>query len=150
MGHDKIAVVDFGGQYAHLIASKIRRMQVLAEVFQPEAPLAAFRQCKGIILSGSPALASAGTDSGLTPGVMDLDVPILGLCFGHQEIARHYGGRVEHTQSEYGVANLSTAAGASTLFAGMAPDEIVWMSHGDSVTALPDGFVEIGWTPSSL
>lgn len=149
MGHDKIAVVDFGGQYAHLIASKIRRMQVLAEVFQPEAPLAAFRQCKGIILSGSPALASAGTDSGLTPGVMDLDIPILGLCFGHQEIARHYGGRVEHTQREYGVANLSTAAGASPLFAGMAPDEIVWMSHGDSVTALPDGFIEIGWTPSS-
>ena len=96
MKHDAIAVIDFGGQYAHLIATKVRRLHVLAEIRQPEDPPDALAGYKGIILSGSPSLASFGDDAGFDTRIFDLDLPILGLCFGHQEIAKHYGGEVTH------------------------------------------------------
>jgi len=143
MEHDRIAVVDFGGQYAHLIAAKVRRLRVLAEIVDPEAPLEALRAYRGVILSGSPALSAHGEGADYTAGLLDLPVPILGLCFGHQEIAKRYGGRVEHTRREYGVARLRVT-GESPLLAGLGPEETVWMSHGDSVTELPEGFVELG------
>ncbi|MBW2526218.1 MAG: glutamine-hydrolyzing GMP synthase [Deltaproteobacteria bacterium] len=143
MRHAKIAVVDFGGQYAHLIATKIRRLQVLAEIRQPEDRLDAYAGYRGIILSGSPALASQGDEGGYDPALLDLEVPILGFCFGHQEIAKHYGGRIEFTRREYGPARLCTS-GESQVFAGLPAEHTVWMSHGDSVTELPGGFVEIG------
>src|SRR5512135_1750631 len=143
MNHDKIAVIDFGGQYAHLIATKVRRLRVLAEILQPEDPVEAFAPYRGIILSGSPALASHGEESAYDHLIYDLPIPILGFCFGHQEIAKHYGGQVEHTQREYGPAILRTA-GQSPIFEGLGPDETVWMSHGDTVTVLPEGFEEAG------
>ena len=145
--HDAIAVVDFGGQYAHLIATKIRRLGVLAEIRQPEDPIEAFRPFKGIILSGSPALSSHGEDSGYTKAVYDLDVPILGLCFGHQEIAKHYGGTVVHGGREWGRADLHLQ-GDHPLFTGLGPVEQVWMSHFDSVSELGPGFRELGYTTS--
>ena len=83
MAHDKIAVVDFDGQYAHLIATKVRRLEVLAEIRQPEDPIEAFDGYNGILLSGSPSLSSFGEDSDYTRGIYDLQVPILGFCFGH-------------------------------------------------------------------
>jgi len=89
MQHDTIAVIDFGGQYAHLIATKIRRRGVRAEIRQPEDPVEAFEGYRGIIISGSPSLASRGEDSQYTKAIYDLEVPILGFCFGHQEIAQH-------------------------------------------------------------
>ena len=92
MKHDAIAVIDFGGQYAHLIATKVRRQHVLAEIKQPEDPTSEFAEYKGIIISGSPALSSQGEDSGYNKEIYDLDIPIVGFCFGHQEIAKHYGG----------------------------------------------------------
>ncbi|MBI5532086.1 MAG: glutamine-hydrolyzing GMP synthase [Deltaproteobacteria bacterium] len=143
MQHDRIAVIDFGGQYAHLIANKIRRMHVLAEIRQPEDPVSAYRGYQGIVISGSPALASQGEDSGYDKGFFELDIPILGLCFGHQEVAKRYGGRVEHAQREYGFAKMKVL-GDSPIFAGLGPQEVVWMSHGDTVTELGEGFVEIG------
>jgi len=143
VSHDTIAVVDFGGQYAHLIATKVRRLDVLAEIRQPEDPIETFRGVRGIILSGSPALSAHDEDSAYTKELYDLPVPILGFCFGHQEIAKHYGGKVEHTRREYGPARLRIKGG-SPVFAGLDPVETVWMSHGDSVTQLPAGFAEIG------
>ncbi len=142
MAHDRIAVVDFGGQYVHLIATKVRRLEVLAEIRQPEDPPSAYQGFRGIILSGSPALASRGDELELDRAVLDLEVPILGLCFGHQQIASHYGGRIEHTRREYGLARLRVSA-PTEIMAGMPTDQVVWMSHGDSVTALPPGFVEV-------
>ncbi len=147
MDHDAIAVVDFGGQYAHLIATKIRRLGVLAEIRQPEDPLDDFRSFNGIILSGSPALSSHGEDSEYTKGVYTLDVPILGLCFGHQEIAKHYGGTVVHGGREWGKADLHLQ-GDHPIFKGLGPVEQVWMSHFDSVSALGAGFRELGYTTS--
>ncbi|HNU69622.1 MAG TPA: glutamine-hydrolyzing GMP synthase, partial [Myxococcota bacterium] len=96
MKHDSIAVIDFGGQYAHLIATKVRRAGVLAEIRQPDDPTDMFRGYKGVILSGSPSLSAFGEDSEWNKEVFELDIPILGFCFGHQEIAKYYGGRVEH------------------------------------------------------
>ena len=106
MRHDKIAVVDFGGQYAHLIATKVRRLGVLAEILQPEDPVERFLPYRGIILSGSPSLSAFGEDSDYTREIYDLPVPILGFCFGHQEIAKQYGGEVVHGGREWGPAEL--------------------------------------------
>ena len=147
MQHDAVAVVDFGGQYAHLIATKIRHLGVLAEIRQPEDPIEAFQGFKGIVLSGSPALSSQGEDSAYTKALFDLDIPILGLCFGHQEIAKHYGGEVIHGGREWGKADLHLV-GEHPLFAGLGPKEQVWMSHFDSVAALGPGFRELGYTTS--
>jgi GMP synthase (glutamine-hydrolysing) len=143
--HDRIAVVDFGGQYAHLIATKVRRQRVLAEICQPEDSIEVFRQYQGIILSGSPALSSQGEDSEYTKAIYDLDIPILGFCFGHQEIAKHYGGTVVHGASEWGHANLHLAR-EHPLFAGLSDVQQVWMSHYDSVTAVGPDFEELGYT----
>jgi len=143
--HDTIAVIDFGGQYAHLIATKIRRHGVRAQIRQPEDEIEAFRAYRGIIISGSPSLASHGEDSEYTKEIYDLDVPILGFCFGHQEIAQHYGGQVTHGGREWGKADLSVETD-HPLFNGLARVEQVFMSHYDSVTAIGPGFRELGRT----
>jgi GMP synthase (glutamine-hydrolysing) len=145
MTHDAIAVIDFGGQYAHLIATKIRRLRVLAEIRQPEDPTDAFRRYKGIILSGSPSLSAFGEDSAYNKAIYDLDVPIFGFCFGHQEIAKHYGGTVVHGGREWGPADLQVVAD-SPIFRGLGATERVWMSHFDSVTSVGPGFEEVGFT----
>lgn len=140
--HDRIAVVDFGGQYAHLIATKVRRQRVLAEIRQPDDPVEAFDGMKGIILSGSPSLAS-GDEGGFNHAILDLPVPILGFCFGHQEIAKRYGGAVQHCRSEYGPARLEVT-GETPIFAGLPREQTVWMSHQDTVVSVGGGFAEIG------
>jgi len=146
--HDTIAVIDFGGQYAHLIATKVRRLGILAEIRQPEDPIEVFTNYRGIIISGSPSLSAHGEDSEYTKEVYDLDVPILGLCFGHQEIAKHYGGKVVHGGREWGKANLQLT-GDHPLFKGLGPVEQVWMSHFDSVVEVGPEFKELGYTPST-
>ena len=148
MQHDRIAVVDFGGQYAHLIATKVRRQHVLAEIRQPEDPIEQFREYKGIILSGSPALSSHGEDSDYTKAIYELPIPILGFCFGHQEIAKHYGGQVIHGAPEWGKAKLHVLR-EHPLFAGLGRQEQVWMSHYDSVVAVGPDFEELGYTELS-
>jgi len=139
---DKIAVIDFGGQYAHLIANKIRRLHVLAEIRQPEDPTDLFAQYRGIIFSGSPAFSAHDQDSDWNKGVFDLEIPILGFCFGHQEIAKHYGGKVEQRGREFGPAEIEIYR-ESPIFKGLGPRETVWMSHNDTVTEIPEGFVEL-------
>ena len=145
MQHDTIAVIDFGGQYAHLIATKIRRLGVLAEIRQPEDPIDAFHGYKGIIISGSPALSSHGEDQDYTKEIYDLDLPIVGFCFGHQEIAKHYGGEVIHGGREWGRAELQIQ-GEHPLFSGLGPSEQVWMSHYDSVASVGPDFHELGYS----
>ena len=145
MVHDSIAVIDFGGQYAHLIATKVRRRGVLAEIRQPEDPIDAFLGYRGIIISGSPSLASQGEDSAYTKEIYDLDTPILGFCFGHQEIAKHYGGRIVHGGREWGPADLHLDTDHD-LFRGLGPVEPVWMSHYDSVVEVGPDFQELGYT----
>ena len=143
--HGQIAVVDFGGQYAHLIATKVRRLRVLAEIRQPEDPIELFRGYRGIIISGSPSFSSMGEDSGYTKAIYDLDIPILGFCFGHQEIAKHYGGEVVHGGREWGRARLHIVRD-HPLFEGLSRVEPVFMSHYDSVVSVGPGFEELGYT----
>ncbi len=143
--HDTIAIIDFGGQYAHLIATKVRRQGVFAEILQPEDPIEAFRGHKGIIISGSPSLASHGEDADYNKDIYDLDIPILGFCFGHQEIAQHYGGKVIHGGREWGYSELQTQQ-SHPLFSGLSSRETVWMSHFDSVAEIGPDFQEIGVT----
>ena len=143
--HDAIAVVDFGGQYAHLIATKIRRQHVLSEIRQPEDDLQEFSHYKGIILSGSPSLSSQGEDSAYNKAIFDLDVPILGFCFGHQEIAKHYGGEVVHGGQEWALAEMHLNR-PHPLFKNLGPRETVWMSHFDSVARIGPDFEELGYT----
>jgi len=145
MQHDAIAVIDFGGQYAHLIATKVRRSRVLAEIRQPEDSTDEFRKYRGIILSGSPALSSFGEDSAYNKEIFELDVPILGFCFGHQEIAKHYGGQVVNGKQEWGHADLHLTR-EHPLFAGLGEVEQVWMSHFDSVVEVGPDFEELGYT----
>jgi GMP synthase (glutamine-hydrolysing) len=145
--HDSVAVLDFGGQYVHLIATKIRALGVHAEIREPDDPVDSFRDYRGIVLSGSPSLSAFDHDGDWSRGVLDLGLPVLGFCFGHQEIAKHGGGKVEHTKREYGAAKLQLVSD-SPLFAGLGPEELVWMSHGDSVTSLGEGFVEVGYSGS--
>ena len=143
--HDTIAIIDFGGQYAHLIATKVRRQGVFAEIRQPEDPIEAFSRYSGIIISGSPSLASHGEDADYTKEIYDLDIPILGFCFGHQEIAQHYGGKVVHGGREWGSSALQVSTD-HPLFSGLSSRETVWMSHYDSVTEIGPDFKEIGVT----
>ncbi len=145
MHHDKIAVVDFGGQYAHLIATKVRRLNVLAEIRQPEDTIEEYSGFSGIILSGGPALLSHGDDADYNPEILNLDVPILGLCFGHQEIASYYGGQVSHGGREWGHAELYIVRD-HPLFDGLEKTQQVWMSHFDSVSEIGPEFEELGYT----
>ncbi|MCB0333864.1 MAG: glutamine-hydrolyzing GMP synthase [Bdellovibrionales bacterium] len=145
MQHDTIAVVDFGGQYAHLIATKLRLQNIHAEIRQPEDPIEAFTSCKGIILSGSPALSSHGEDSEYNKAIYDLDIPILGFCFGHQEIAKHYGGTVVNAQQEWGRAQLHILL-EHPLMKGLDRVEQVWMSHNDTVASIGPDFEELGYS----
>ncbi len=145
MKHDTIGVIDFGGQYAHLIATKVRRLQVLAEIRQPEDPIDDFLKYKGIIISGSPSLLSQGDESEYNKAIFDLDVPIVGFCFGHQEIAKYYGGEVVHSGREWGHATLHTTRD-HPLLKGLNPKEQVWMSHFDSVSKIGPDFFELGYS----
>jgi GMP synthase (glutamine-hydrolysing) len=149
MSHQKVAVLDFGGQYAHLIAAKLRSMAVCAELVDSTTPAEELGGYAGLILSGSPSLASRGEGGDYDHAIFDLDVPILGLCFGHQEIAKRYGGEVAHTGSEFGPAVLHVDGSRCPLLRGLEERETVWMSHQDTVATLPAGFVELGHTMAS-
>ena len=148
MSDAQIAVIDFGGQYAHLIATKVRRQGVLAEIRQPDDPVEAYSGYKGIIISGSPLLASMGEDSDYTREIYDLPIPIIGFCFGHQEIAKHYGGEIISGGREWGKADLHLIDG-HPLFDGLGPVEQVFMSHYDSVVSVGEGFEELGYSKAT-
>ncbi|MBU1220097.1 glutamine-hydrolyzing GMP synthase [Myxococcota bacterium] len=136
-----IAVMDLGGQYAHLIAAKLRSLGYYSEICDPEDDIT--EEYAGIILSGSPALSSSDEDEGPLFQLLERNVPILGFCFGHQEIAKHYGGRVIHGLEEFGPAVLRIK-GKSPIFHGIPEESIVFMSHGDTVVEISDEFSEIG------
>ncbi len=142
---NKILVVDLGGQYCHLIANRIRRLGVYSEIVQPEAPLETFRNCKGIILSGSP-YSIVSEEVAFSKEVYRLGIPMLGLCYGHQMFARDLGGSVARQKAEFGFAEMDIKK-ESTIFEGLGKKEVVWMSHHDKVGRVPPGFEVIGTTP---
>ncbi|MDD5162635.1 MAG: glutamine-hydrolyzing GMP synthase [Candidatus ainarchaeum sp.] len=143
---ETIAVVDFGGQYAHLIARRVRQLNVFSEIIAPDSAIEEFKRFRGIILSGGPASVYDEKAPVLDKKVFSLGIPILGICYGHQLLAKELGGKVERAGvREYGVASLHKK-GNKGIFSSLPAATNVWMSHGDFVSALPEGFEVIGST----
>jgi GMP synthase (glutamine-hydrolysing) len=137
-----VLVVDLGAQYAQLIARRIRECHVYSEIVAHDLPVSelAARRPAGIVLSGGPASVYEAGAPALDPGVFELGVPVLGICYGHQLMAQTLGGEVAATgQREYGRTLLHVTE-PGVLLEDLAADEQVWMSHGDAVTRAPEGF----------
>jgi GMP synthase (glutamine-hydrolysing) len=136
-----VLVVDFGAQYAQLIARRVRECHVYSEIVPYDArpeDLAA-RRPAGVILSGGPASVYEPGAPALNRGVLDLGVPVLGICYGQQAMAQVLGGEVAATGArEYGKTSLR--AGGGLLFRDLPSEQVVWMSHGDTVVEAPEGF----------
>jgi GMP synthase (glutamine-hydrolysing) len=134
-------VVDFGAQYAQLIARRVREARVYSEVIPHSATIDEIkaRDPQAIVLSGGPASVYAEGAPQLDPAVFDIGVPVFGICYGFQAMAQALGGTVAHTgTSEYGRTELSVAGGS--LHSDLPETQPVWMSHGDAVTEAPEGF----------
>lgn len=145
---EKILVLDFGGQYNQLIARRVRDHHVYAEILPYTTPIETIREngYKGIIFTGGPNSVYDMTSPHYTREILDIGVPILGICYGCQLIAWMDGGRVETAPvSEYGKIEL-TADKGSVLFKKVNERSIVWMSHTDYISQAPDGFEIIGTT----
>jgi len=122
---DKIAVMDFGGQYAHLIANRIRRLGVYSEIVSNETDAQSLKEFKAIVLSGSPYSVLDERSPGFDTSVLDLGIPVLGLCYGHQLIAKILGGKISRgTAREYGLAKMFLKE-SSDLFTGLSDVEQV-------------------------
>src|SRR3990172_3676260 len=137
-----ILVVDFGAQYAQLIARRVRECHVYSEIVAHDAPLDELkgRRPAGLILSGGPASVYEEGAPVVDPAVFDLGVPVLGICYGHQLMAQALGGEVGATgDREYGATRLHVSE-PGTLLKDLPATDTVWMSHGDAVTRAPEGF----------
>ena len=148
MSHERLLILDFGSQFTQLIARRAREMGVFAEIYGPHLPPATLRALapKAIILSGGPASVLEPGAPGLPEGVLELGVPILGVCYGMQLVARDLGGDVRMSERrEYGMATLAVARDGA-LFEGVPRESRVWASHGDVVARLPDGFERLAST----
>jgi len=145
-GLDTVLVVDFGAQYAQLIARRVREAHVYSEIvphtMSVEDMLA--KRPVAIILSGGPSSVYADGAPSVDPALFDAGVPTFGICYGFQAMALALHGTVERTGlAEFGRTQLTIIAPASTLFAGLPTEQSVWMSHGDSVSEAPPGFAVV-------
>ena len=145
-----VLVVDFGAQYAQLIARRVREARVFSEVIPHTASVDEIkaRQPLALVLSGGPASVYAEGAPQIDPELFDLGVPVFGICYGFQAMAQALGGTVAHTgTSEYGRTELKVLGGE--LHSGLPDVQPVWMSHGDAVTAAPDGFDVVASSPGA-
>jgi len=148
---DTVLVVDFGAQYAQLIARRVRECQVYSEIVPHTITAAEIRARapKAVILSGGPSSVYADGAPQVPPGFFDTGVPTFGICYGHQAMAQALGGRVAQTgTAEYGRTALALT-GESLLFAGLPAQQSVWMSHGDAVAEAPPGFTVTATTEAT-
>ena len=148
---DRVLVVDFGAQYAQLIARRVREAHVYSEIVPRDTTAEEVRSHDpvGIILSGGPASVYAQDAYGIDQTIFELGIPVLGICYGHQVLANGLGGTVERNDvAEYGPAELRVEVG-SVLFGGLPEEQTVWMSHKDAVVAAPNGFTVTATTANS-
>jgi GMP synthase (glutamine-hydrolysing) len=150
-GYDTVLVVDYGAQYAQLIARRVREARVYSEIVPHTTPVAelAARRPKAIILSGGPSSVYADGAPQVDTDLFAQRVPVLGICYGFQAMAQALGGVVERTgQSEFGRTGL-TISDPGALLAGQPTAQQVWMSHGDAVSRAPDGFAVLAASAGS-
>lgn len=145
-----VAVINFGGQFAHLIARRVRELGVKSELFSPDISIATLNQLKpqAIILSGSPYSVYEKNSPKPNSKIYDLQIPILGICYGLQLIANHYSTKViSYEQKQFGKETVRIKP--SLLFLGLNKEETVWFSHGDQVNKIPRGFKVIASSKSA-
>ena len=150
---EKILILDFGSQYTQLIARRVRELGVYCEIHRPDLAEEHIRRFapRGIILSGGPASVEAEGSPRCDPYVFQAGVPVLGICYGLQLLAKLLGGRVDRSaHREYGPAEVEVLAARGPLLEFTPGDKVkVWMSHGDRVDSLPPGFEAIGRSGNS-
>jgi len=149
---ESIAIIDFGSQYSHLIARRVRECHVYCELIPYDAPWEriASLQPRGLILSGGPASVYQRGAPLAPVRIYDSHLPILGICYGMQSLTHQLGGQVAPgTKREYGQAVLHMSDEDSPLFSGLPPSLSVWMSHGDLIVEMPPGFKTLAYTENS-
>lgn len=149
---EEIVILDFGSQYTQVIARRIRECNVYSTILRYDTPAADLiaRKPKGIILSGGPSSVYAKDAPLPDPGIFNMRVPVLGICFGIQVMAHFMGGKVEpSTKREYGKGTLEVTDDACALFHRLPRQLQVWNSHGDKLTRLPKGFKAVAVTENS-
>lgn len=150
---ETMIVLDFGSQYSQLIARRVRELEVYCEMFPYHTPMERLERLNpvGYILSGGPSSVYAEGAPHVSDAILNSGKPILGICYGMQLLAYHAGGAVAPgAKREYGLTPLAITRKDSPLFAHVTSNELsVWMSHGDKVTALPDGFEALATSPNS-
>ncbi len=142
-GDDLVLVVDFGAQYAQLIARRVREARVYSEIVPHTitADEVRARRPAGIVLSGGPSSVHVEGAPLLDPAIYDLGIPILGICYGSQLIAQQLGGEVSQTgRGEYGRTDMELLDGGGRLAGALSTSQVVWMSHFDAIVRVPDGF----------
>lgn len=150
-GHETIIVLDFGSQYSMLIARRVRELNTYCEVLAPDTPAdkVAAIDARGIILSGGPNSVYEPQAPRAPEWVFESGLPVLGICYGMQLMAHQLGGHVAPgREREFGPATITTSGG-TRLFAGLPPDLDVWMSHGDRIETLPEGFTSVARSENS-
>jgi GMP synthase (glutamine-hydrolysing) len=148
-----IVILDFGSQYTQLIARRIREQNVFSVVLPCTAPLSEIQALKpvGLVLSGGPSSVYDADAPAADPALLQLGLPILGICYGLQFIVHHLGGKVRSaSKREYGHAEVGIEDAATPLFADLPPTLAVWMSHGDEALELPAGFRRTAVTSNAL
>jgi len=151
-GHRPVLVVDFGAQYAQLIARRVREASVYSEVVPHTITAAevAARNPVALVLSGGPSSVYEPGAPALDPAILTLGIPTLGICYGFQVMAQQLGGEVARTGlREYGATEAIIMNGDSALLAGQPATQTVWMSHGDQVSTPPGGFAVLARTSST-
>jgi GMP synthase (glutamine-hydrolysing) len=149
--NEEIVVIDYGGQYSQLIARRVRDCGIFSELIPHHVPLEqiAARRPRGVILSGGPASVYAQGAPRLEPGLLELGVPVLGICYGMQLLMHDLGGRVEQAEvGEFGRSDLAVSE-PGVLLAGMPREQTCWMSHRDTVFEPPPGFTALASSTAS-
>ena len=144
-----IDVIDNGGQWTHREWRMLRYLGVDTQILPNDVPLSEIRELDGLILSGGAARVGLTGKLGNCAEYLSLEVPILGICAGHQFMARHYGGNAgEAPKPEFGAATISLVGDGGPLFQGTPSHQTVWESHNDEVTTTPPGFTVIAESES--
>ena len=147
MQHEKVLILDFGSQYTQLIARRVRELNIFCEIYPYNKIPVIIGDCKAVILSGSPY--SVREENAPIPDLSQIKgkIPLLGICYGAQHLAHHFGGEVLPSNTrEYGRANLSFVDTENQMMKDVAFNSQVWMSHGDTIASIPQNYKIIAST----